>query len=357
MIAARFEQRLRGFRLEVQLESDARVLGVFGRSGAGKSLLLRALAGLSRPRVARLEIDGRVLSDRPGGVFLPPERRGVVLVPQDALLFPHRSVRDNLTWAPGARAALQGARGRDVLEVLRLSELLDRAPGELSGGERQRVALGRALLAEPRLLLLDEPTASLDQDLGREVLALLARTKVELGVRMVFVTHTPAELLALADDCLVLEDGRAVARGAPLDVLARPRSAGVARLAGVDNLLRLPVLRHDPEGGVTLLDLGADQALAVPLDASASDVLDVGLFAEDVILARENPGPTSARNALRGRVEDLTAVGHERLVAVKIGAIRLQVRLTPGAARELELEPGTSVVALVKTTACHLLAT
>jgi molybdate transport system ATP-binding protein len=355
-IEARVRHRFAGFALDVALASEGPVVGVFGASGSGKTTLLHAVAGLLRPDEAEIRVGERVLCRRPGGPFVPPERRRLALVTQDPLLFPHRRVRDNLAWAPGAGARLAAAAGARILDVLRIGGLLERSVAHLSGGERQRVALGRALLSDPELLLLDEPTSALDAELSREVLALLLQVKRELAIPMLFVTHRAGELLALADDCVVLEAGRAVAHGPPLQVLARPRALGVANLVGVDNLLRLPVIQHDPEGGVTLLALGSGLALAAPLCAAPPGAhVTVGLYADEVMLCRERPAGVSARNALPCRVARLSALGHEALAELELGAHRLQARLTPAAARELALAPGRPVVALVKTAAIHLL--
>ena len=356
LLEARILQRFRGFTLDVELASDGPVLGVFGASGSGKTTLLLALAGALRPEEARICVAGRELCRRPGGVALPPERRRVGLVTQDALLFPNRSVRGNLAFAPGAEARLEAPEGRRILEVLRLAPLEARGVAHLSGGERQRVALGRALLAGPELLLLDEPTSSLDAELAREVLSLLQLVKRELGVPMVYVTHRPAELLALADDCAVLEGGRIAARGAPIEVLKRPRALGVANLLGVDNLLRLPVLRHDEAGGVTLLEIAPGQALAAPLcGAAPGELVNVGFYADEVLLCLERPVGLSARNALAAEVQRLDGVGHEVLVEMCVGPHTLRARLTPAAARELALAPGGRAVAVIKTAAVHLL--
>ena len=354
MLEFRALHRFRGFALDVELATAGPVLGVFGPSGSGKTTLLHALAGLLRPQQARIVVRGRELCVRPGGRWLPPERRRLALVTQDPLLFPHRSVRGNLAFAPGAAARLAGEPGRRVLEVLRLAPLLERGVARLSGGERQRVALGRALLADPELLLLDEPTSALDAELSRDVLGLLLRVKRELGVSMVFVTHRAAELLALADDCAVIEAGRLVAQGPPVDVLKRPRALGVASLVGVDNLLRLPVLEHDQEGGVTLLGLGSGLRLAAPLCAAApGSSADVGFYADDVLLCLEPPAGLSARNALPCEVRALDALGHEVLAELRIGDVTLRARLTPAAARELGLAAGRRAVAVVKTAAIH----
>lgn len=354
MIEARIEQRFPGFALAVDFASTGPVLGVFGRSGSGKTTLLHCLAGLLRPAAARIVVDGVVLAD--GRRQRPPEQRRLALVPQHALLFPHLSTRANLTFAPGAEAELQSPRGQRIVEVLRLGGLLGRRVATLSGGERQRIALGRALLARPRLLLLDEPAASLDVELQREVLALLQQSRQELGVAMLFVTHRPADLLTLADDCIVLEQGAVVGQGPPLVVLASARQGGLTSLVGVDNLLRLPLLRDDVTAGTSWLDLGG-QALCVPwCGGLPGRPIDIGLYAQDVILCKQAPSATSARNALTCRVTALSSIGREVLVTVMAGATPLCVRITSGAATELGLDVGESVVALIKTTACHLLA-
>ena len=356
ILEALIRHRFRGFTLDVELASEGPVLGVFGASASGKSTLLHAVAGLLRPQEARIRAGERTLCERPGGVFLPPERRRIALVLQDPLLFPHRSVRANLIYAPGAAERIESDAGRRILEVLRLAPLLDRSVGFLSGGEKQRVALGRALLAAPELLLLDEPTSALDAELARDVLALLLQIKRDLGVPMLFVTHKVGELLALADDCVVLERGRIVAHGAPVRVLARPRAIGVANLVGVDNLLRLPVLRHDELGGVTLLELARGQPLAAPLcDAAPGSFASIGFYADEVLLCRERPAGLSARNALPCRVTRLDSVGHEVLAELELGRHVLLARLTPGAAADLALAPGSAAVAVIKTAAIHLL--
>ncbi|HMB71151.1 MAG TPA: ATP-binding cassette domain-containing protein [bacterium] len=356
MLEIRVRHRFRDFALDVRLSSPGPVLGVFGASGSGKTTLLHALAGLVRPQEAEIVARGRVLCG-PGRAWVPPEKRRLALVTQDALLFPHRSVRANLAYAPGAADRLAGEDGRRILEVLRIDPLLDRGPENLSGGERQRVALARALLADPLLLLLDEPTSALDAELSRDVLGLLRHVKRELAVPMVFVTHRAPELLAIADDCVVLDAGRLVAQGPPVQVLQRPSALGVASLVGVDNLLRLPVVGQDEAGGVTLLGLGPGLSLAAPFcRVPAGTGLDVGFYADEVLLCLETPVGLSARNALAGEVRALDPVGHEVLATVRVGETILRARLTPAATRELELREGAGVVVIVKTTSVHLLS-
>jgi molybdate transport system ATP-binding protein len=357
MLEVRIRHRFRGFALDLELASRGPVLGVFGPSGSGKTTLLHAVAGLLRPQEARIVAAGTEVCVQPRGAWLPPERRRLALVTQDALLFPHRSVRGNLTYAPGAGARLDGEHGSRVLEVLRIGPLLERGTANLSGGERQRVALGRALLADPRLLLLDEPTSALDAELSRDVLSLLLQVKRDLGVPMVFVTHRAPELLALADDCAVMDAGRLAAQGPPVEVLKRPRALGVATLVGVDNLLRLPVTGHDEEGGVTLLGLGPGVALAAPYcEAPPGTPVDVGFYADEVLLCLDAPAGLSARNAVPGEVRALDAVGREVLATLSVGETTIRARITPSARKELDLRVGTRVVVILKTTSIHRLS-
>ena len=210
------------FTLEVDVTVRGRVTALFGPSGAGKTSLLEVVAGLRRPQRGRVEVAGRVLADPATGQWVPPERRRVGYVPQEGALFPHLSVRANLLY--GHRAASRaGSGGRpsfalgSVVDTLEIGPLLDR-PGVhgLSGGERQRVALGRALLTGPELLLLDEPLAGLDAGLKARVLPYLARVRDEFAVPMLLVTHAPSEVMALCDEVVVLERGRVVAQEAPV---------------------------------------------------------------------------------------------------------------------------------------------
>lgn len=356
MLEVRLHQAFRGFSLEVDFTSRARVLGVFGASGSGKSTLLHAIAGLLPLQRGRIVIDGRTVCERPGGRWVPAERRACGLLTQDALLFPHLSVRENLVYAPGAAQRLRSGEGRGILDVLRLQPLLERGTASLSGGERQRVGLGRALFAAPGLLLLDEPTSALDAELSRDVLALLLRVKRDLDVAMVFVSHRAPEVLALADECLVLAGGRQVAQGAPLEVLKRPATLGLARLAGIDNVLRLAVVGHDAHGGTTLLDLGAGLSLAAPYcQQSVGTVVDVGFHADDVLLCLERPRAVSARNLLPCRVVGVESLACEMLVDLRVGETDWRVRVSAAAATELKLTPGGRVVAVLKSAAVHYL--
>jgi molybdate transport system ATP-binding protein len=219
-------QPLAPFELQLDATLTARVTGLFGASGAGKTSLLETLAGLRRPVAGRIALDGNVLTNAPARMFLAPEQRGIGYVPQDGALFTHLSVRENLSYSQRARGRVvrPGLTFDHVVEVLNIGSLASRRIGSLSGGEQQRVAFGRALLAAPQLLLLDEPLASLDPELKDQILPYLGKIRDEFKIPMLLVSHNADEIVALCDEVLVLAAGRCLRRGPPGELFtASPR--------------------------------------------------------------------------------------------------------------------------------------
>jgi molybdate transport system ATP-binding protein len=205
------------FRLQLDFEVEGNVLGIFGPSGAGKTSFLEAVAGLRRPASGRIEIDGVPLTDRHTGTFIPPERRELGYVPQDLALFPHLSVRKNLLYG-APRAEASPITLDQAAHLLDLGPLLDRSIAQLSGGQKQRVAFARALLAQPKLLLLDEPLASLDHELKLRIIPYLQRIRDECKIPMLYVSHAPEEVAALCDHVLLLRDGRSLGLKKPAEI-------------------------------------------------------------------------------------------------------------------------------------------
>jgi molybdate transport system ATP-binding protein len=206
------------FRLEVDLEVDGNVVGLFGGSGAGKTTLLEIVAGLRRPETGLIQAGDLVLTDCAAKVFPAPERRGIGYVPQDLALFPHLSVRKNLLYGQKPGHAPPGLNFDRVAQVLEIASLLDRSIPDLSGGQKQRVAFARALLSSPRLLLMDEPLASLDQELKLKIIPYLQLIRDEFKVPMLYVSHSPDEVIALCDQVIVLRDGRCVRTSPPGEI-------------------------------------------------------------------------------------------------------------------------------------------
>lgn len=362
-----------GFRLRVEARLGP-AAAVLGPSGAGKTSLLEAIAGLRRSR-GRIVLAGRILQDSASTIHLRPEERQVGLVPQDGALFPHLTVRGNLLFgAPRSRAAsgvadggvapetgLQGIALGEVVEVLGLGGLLERRPRHLSGGERRRVALGRALLARPRLLLLDEPTAGLDERRARQVRAHVRRVRERTGVPLLVVTHRQEEALALASEVLLLEHGRVVSRGPIRRALRSPEVLEARGEGRSENVVSGRVACHDGRGGVTEVELDRPGGSAAggpirgtgPARVTVPHHPEIGIGsrvllavdAEEVLVSTREPAGLSARNAVAGEVEELIPVGTS--VYLRVG--EWLAHLTPAAVAELGLEPGRRVWLVVKT--------
>ena len=233
-LSVALKHRFRDFTLDVEFQAGSGVTALFGRSGAGKTTVVNAVAGLLRPDSAHITLDGTVFND--AKTCLPPHKRRIGYVFQDARLFPHLNVAQNLDYALrfGARP-----KGRDhIIDLLGIAALLDRRPGTLSGGERQRVALGRALLAEPRLLLMDEPLAALDGPRKSDILPYLDRLKSETGVPILYVSHAVDEVARLADHMVLLAGGRVARAGPVFDVMADPAAVPLLGVRDAGAVLR-----------------------------------------------------------------------------------------------------------------------
>ena len=352
--------RLRHRFPSVQLDIDFTVpspgvTALFGPSGAGKSVTIAVAAGLLRPDACRVEIDGQVLADTAAGVWLPPERRRVGLVFQDARLFPHMSVATNLRF--GLRRAAPGPiQFDDVVDLLGIAALLARRPHTLSGGERQRVALGRALLAQPHLLLMDEPLASLDDARKAEILPYLTRLKTALRLPVIYVTHALDEVNQLADSLVLLAAGRVTGSGTVSEVAART-DLPLARRDDAGALLLCRIVAHDASRELTQLEGGGATFLVPLLDAPLQAECRIRIPAREVILAGVPPESISVHNVVPGVVQRIAAEAARRSVLVEIALPSgvLLARVTPDAITRLALSPGAPVLALIKSTSIEVL--
>lgn len=353
MIELSCHLRRGGFSLDVEATLDARSTGVFGPSGSGKTSLLLALAGLLPADDLRLAVDGQVLLDAAAGPLPPAHRRRIGLVFQDHRLFPHRSVAENLVY--GRRPGARGPSFDEVVALLDLSALLERRPRACSGGERQRVALGRALLAAPRLLLLDEPLASLDRGLKRQLLPYLRRVRDAWDLPLITVSHDLSELLGLTDGLLLMEDGRTAGTGPLTALVSDPSTLELLHDCGLVFALPGVVERREPEGLTWVTGDGpAGQLLACGnCDDPPGTPVEVLLRPEDVVLALPPlDARTSLTNRLPGRIASLTASSQRVLVTVDCGlAAPVLAEVTDRAVRDLGLRPGLEVLALYKAQA------
>ncbi|MDR2215685.1 MAG: molybdenum ABC transporter ATP-binding protein [Nevskiaceae bacterium] len=325
------------------------VTALFGRSGCGKTTLVNLIAGLAREGQGRIALDEEVWLDSNAGVRVSAERRGVGCVFQDARLFPHYSVRGNLLYGARDATSTAGAQRLDeVIGLLDLAPLLHRRPGGLSGGEKQRVALGRALLSEPRLLLLDEPLASLDAARRDEVLPWLERLRDHLSVPMVFVSHQFEDVLRLATQILVMDAGRIVASGDVGSVSVSPALQAIVGPDALGAVLEGRVNAVDADSDLAEVALG-DGLLRIPAQGvRAGQRLRVQLLARDLILAVQEPHGLSVRNQLRGRVSAIESTDTGDLLRIDIGGHEVLARITHAATDELQLQAGSQVWVLVK---------
>ncbi|MFD0987863.1 molybdenum ABC transporter ATP-binding protein [Methyloligella solikamskensis] len=337
--------------LDAAFESDGRLTALFGHSGAGKTTIVNVIAGLRRLPHERVVVNGDVLSDTEQSIHLPPHKRRIGYVFQDARLFPHLTVRQNLLYGfYFARGKSRTSLG-EVCALLGLRPLLKRGVGALSGGEKQRVAIGRALLAHPRLLLLDEPLASLDEARKQEVMPYLERLRDEAGVPIIYVSHSVAEVARLATTLVLVEAGKVTGQGQAQEMLSR-LDLGLSEERDTAAVLEGTVAAHDSEAGLTTLKTGAGE-LRVPLMGKPEGAAVRALIrARDVMIATRRPSGLSALNVLPGTVKEI-GQAHGPIVEISIhcGEATLVARLTRYSVDKLKLEPGRKVYGIVKSIA------
>ena len=360
MLAVAVAKRRGAFSLEVAFQAPTPgIVALFGRSGCGKTTLVECLAGLLEPDSGNLSLDELVLVDTAAGYSLPAERRRIGYVFQNARLFPHLSVRGNLRY--GQKRAPAGAHAisfDEITALLGLAPLLARRPYTLSGGERQRVALGRALLSQPRLLLLDEPLASLDAPRRAEVLPYLEALRDRLSIPMVYVSHQFEEVLRLADHVVLMEAGRVLAAGGLHEVSLRPELTAIVGAESVGAVLEGVISEIDTARGLARLALGSGTLLVSAAQARIGARARVQLLARDLILATQPALGLSVRNSIAGVVAGIRDDDHEaKIVIVDIGGASVLARVTRDAVETLGLHLGSRVWVLVKAVSLrsHLL--
>jgi molybdate transport system ATP-binding protein len=347
-------KRLGGFALDVAFAADrGRVTAVFGASGSGKTVTVRAVAGMARPDRGHIRVGGETFFDRAAGIDLPPERRRVGYVFQDAKLFPHLGVRRNLEY--GLRRAPAGERriGFDeVVAMLGIEGLLDRRPHALSGGERQRVALGRALLAQPRILLMDEPLAALDAPRKAEILPFVERLRDELGLPILYVSHAIDEVVRLADTLVVLEAGRVLAAGPLVSTMSRPELRGIVGAFDFGAVLEAAVVVHEHRHGLTVLETPGGHLRVPRLEAPPGRRVRVRIRARDAALALDPPLRSSVVNVLTGTVVRIDLQdGAGATARVDLGGAELLAGITRLSVERLGLAPGLPVYVMIKAVA------
>jgi len=347
----RIKHQLSDFLLEAEIEVRQGITMLYGASGSGKTSIIKFVAGLMTPDEGYIELNGVTLFDSKRGINIPAHRRHMGMIFQEARLFPHMDVRANLRFGRRHHA------GRDavvvdeerVIEMLGIGHLLARRPQTLSGGEQQRVAIGRALLSGPQMLLADEPLASLDQARKNEILPYFERCASELGMPMIYVSHDPVEVARLGTHIVALEQGRVRAQGDAVTILHDPdvNPMGV-RAAGA--VVMATLLSHE-EDGVSLCQAGSNILYLPPLNAQPGASIRLRIPASDVILAKgARPHQISSLNILTGKVTGMrSGTGPGILVSLETGSGIILARVTRRAAGQMGLQVGDECHALIKT--------
>jgi molybdate transport system ATP-binding protein len=357
VLQVRVAKRRGDFSLQADFELPTPgIVALFGRSGCGKSTLINIIAGLLPADSAYVELDGRVLSDSAARIHVPPEARQIGYVFQESRLFPHLSVAANLRYGQRRTKARAYVDFDAVVELLGLASLLPRRTPQLSGGERQRVAIGRALLSQPRLLLLDEPFAALDAARRAELLPYLETLRDQLAVPMVYVSHQFEEVLRLATQVALIDAGTVIAQGDLGALCLRPELRALIGADAVGAIVDSEVRGTDASSGLLQVSVGSGELrVRTPLPTTRTAIgvgakIRVHVLARDVIVASEEPRGLSVRNSLPGVV---TAIVRDALdtdlISIDVGGTILLARITTAATQALRLRPGTAVWALVKS--------
>ncbi|WP_027859166.1 molybdenum ABC transporter ATP-binding protein ModC [Marinobacterium jannaschii] len=349
MLKLELQHQQGAFSLDAKLVMPNQgITAIFGRSGAGKTTLINLISGLETPQSGLIELNGKPLLDTANKLCLPPEKRRIGYVFQDARLFPHYSVRGNLNY--GRKDRSDAVLFETITQLLGIETLLERYPARLSGGEKQRVAIGRALLSEPELLLLDEPLASLDLPRKRELLPYLEKLAQEVRIPILYVSHSLDEILHLADNMVLMDKGEVVLNG-PVERLWG--SAALQPWFGPDvqsSLLPTQLSHHHADYPMSCLQLGSGEQLWVPkIDAQPGAAVRVRIYAREVSLARSRPEDSSIRNILPAKIRLMQREASRIQVLLTLGEAELWAYVSEWAAADLQLKPGEEIFAQIKS--------
>lgn len=353
MLEVRLNHRQGDFRLNAEFQAEANsITGLFGKSGTGKTTLINILAGLIKPDGGHISIGDEVLFDSAKGIDYPPEKRRIGYIFQDSRLFPHMNVRANLTYGMTDSHAPNGHMNFDqVVDLLGIASLLERRPKFLSGGEKQRVAIGRALLSNPRLLLMDEPLASIDVQRRSEILPFIEQLRDQVGMTVIYVSHAIEEVIRLADKMVLLSGGEIAASGSVEEIMSRLDLHPLTGRFDAGAVLSTTFAKYDAEFDIGELAFGGGSFRVTGVNLPEGTPLRAHVRARDVSLMLTRPQGTSILNVFEGKITEIgDASGPQIDILLDIGA-PLMVRVTRKSYTDLALAPGKTVYALIKAVA------
>lgn len=354
--ALNFQKRLGSFNLTVDCVLSQKVTAFLGASGSGKTTLLNCISGTLTPDKGQILFGNETLYNSESRINIAPEKRGIGYVFQEGHLFPHLTVKQNIRYGQPKTIQRNENNISQILDILEISDLLERYPKQLSGGQRQRVAVARAIYMQPNILLMDEPLASLDSGLKNRIIPYLYNIKQTFDIPILYVTHAISEVMALADAAYIISDGKITFIGEPHELLTAPSTLPIANITGVENILSLPIANSDREKGVTALEIGT-QRLMIPYiepntENNTNSEVPIAIRAEDIIISLEDNLPISARNILKGTID---SVENQTLLSINVEKHHLTVRITPDACEQLQLCNGKQVYCVIKANAVNLL--
>lgn len=340
------------FGLDIAFEADKGVTALFGRSGTGKTTVVNAIAGLFAPDKGHISFGEEVLFDAKTDINIPTHKRRIGYVFQDGRLFPHLDVAQNLAFggrfAPTPISSMESAR---IIRMLGLEALLNRWPATLSGGEKQRVALGRALLSQPRLLLMDEPLSALDAPRKDEILPYLERLRDDAQLPILYVSHAVDEIARLADNLVLIQNGQVARSGAAFEVFSDPAAVPILGVREAGAVLRAVIVNHSDDG-LSCLAIDGGELLVPRVSGAIGQELRIRILAQDIILSLKAPDGMSTRNSLSVTIAEIReGNGPGAAISLQLGQSRLLARVTSRAVADLDLRVGMKVFALVKATA------
>lgn len=351
MLEVEFELKLGSFSLDMAFEMDREIFVLFGPSGSGKSLTMNSIAGFIEPDKGRVTFDQEVYFDRSKRRNLPPEKRRIGYVLQQSFLFPNMSVRANLIY--GLRAT-EGEYFDEIVRILNLDDLLSRRPRNLSGGEQQRVAIGRALLSRPGILLMDEPVSSLDAEQKWRILAYIKKVHEALEISILYVTHSLDEVEYLADRVGLVDDGRLIEVTTREELAISKNFLKTSRSAPFLNLYPAEVVSQASDTEPAVVRINGKDFKAADGVLRKGERIYVSLPANEIILTRDHPGSLSARNIYCGAVKAVIETNGRSMVVIDAGGFELVAQITTQAARDLNLASGVQVHYLFKTPALQV---
>lgn len=351
MLHFQIKKSLGTFQLDVDVQSSSRILGLFGPSGSGKTTVLNCLAGTATPDEGAVRIGETTWFDSQQSINTPVRQRRVGYVFQDGLLFEHMSVLKNMTY--GFESNSRGPKLQEVVDILGIGDLLERRPCDLSGGQRRLVAVGRALLRHPLILLLDEPLTGLDAPLAGRVIVSLKRVLEQFDIAAVYVSHAISDVIYFCHEAVVLREGRVIAQGPPTQVIARQGVLDEQHLAELRNVFVVESAGA-ADGDVSRFRVGAHELTVYARFEGAAKSATLAVRACDIMLATRRPEGISARNILPGRVTRIEPVGSKVIVFVDVG-LTWMVEVGRAAVTELGLQPEREVFVIIKASAISVL--